>query len=362
MEPIFQLPKTVTVVKSGAKAGSVTVTGSIAAGTGASFSCGTTCSAGYPNNRSVMLAFTLPIDVKFGGWSGVNCINGPTVSGNVHGCLVSTVSNQTANLSFTALPLYKLTLSKAGGTATAIKKGFVCYRDDENTTPIYSCPVNTVSCPSAMPNLYEGTKVVCVPQLATGVVFSHWNGCGPTPPGAYADRCYVTMTSAKSVILYANVATGTPTPTPTATPTPSPTPTTAPTVTCSLSITGGAPPRVGSQFNIGITVNPSGLSGVNYAFSRTGYFTRPYSNVSYVAINGSAANPQLPAGAHTIQGSISYVEAVTAISRTVTCPPLSITVQAAPTPTPTPTSTGTPSASPTPTSGATSGFLNFFGK
>lgn len=143
----------------------------------AGINCGTDCTETYAAGTTVTLTATPAAGFKFSGWSGA-C----TGTGN---CAVTMTAARNVTATFTVLPSYVLTVTRAGGgsgTVTSNPAGINCGSDCSET---YT----------------ENTVVTLTATANSGSVFAGWNGAC-TGGGA----CVVTMTAAKSVIATFNLA------------------------------------------------------------------------------------------------------------------------------------------------------------
>lgn len=154
-------PPPVTYVLTVDKSGSGTVTSSPAG-----INCGSTCSASFSGDSSVVLTASPLAGYVFAGWSGA-------CSGTAS-CTV--VMDSSKNVVAEFVPGFRLTTSRIGsGTVTSSPAGINC-----GTT----CSASFSS----------GTRVVLTASPARGYVFAGWSGaCSGTDP------CTVVMDSAKSV-------------------------------------------------------------------------------------------------------------------------------------------------------------------
>jgi hypothetical protein len=157
----FNLPKSLTVIRSGNGSGSV-------ASNPAAISCGSTCSHSFIYGTKVILTATPAADSRFGGWTGA-C----TGTGS---CTVN--MTQVRSVTATFIPVRVLTVSRTGngsGTVTSHPAG--------------------ISCGSTCSHSFDyGTKVILTATHATGTGFTGWKGaCTGT------GKCTVTMKQARSV-------------------------------------------------------------------------------------------------------------------------------------------------------------------
>ncbi len=159
--------KTLTVIKSGNGAGTVTSnTGGI--------NCGSTCSADYSSGASVVLTAAADTATStFTGWSGA-CSGTST-------CTVTMDAAKTAVATFT-LKTYALTVTATGPVTVTSSPG-------------------GINCPTDCTQTYDhGQSVTLTATVATGVTRAWGGACSGS-----AATCTVSMTQARSVTMTATV-------------------------------------------------------------------------------------------------------------------------------------------------------------
>ena len=142
--------------------------------------CSTTCTNTYATGTSVTLTATTDSSSTFAGWSGA-------CSGTSTTCIVKMSAAKAVTATFTALPTYVLSYTKAGTGS-----GSVAFSSGSNTT-----------CSSTCTNTYtSGTSVTLTATAGAGSAFASWSGaCSGS-----STTCIVTMSAAKAVTATFNTA------------------------------------------------------------------------------------------------------------------------------------------------------------
>ncbi len=265
---------TLTVTPAGSGVGTVT-----SSPTG--ITCGVTCSAGFTSGTNVTLTAVPAAGSVFAGWSGA-------CSGTAS-CSVLMTAAQAVTATFTPVPTYMLTVTKAGsgtGTVTSNPAGVSCGA---------TCGAGFTS----------GTNVTLTAAPDFGSIFAGWSGAC-----SGAASCSVTMTAAQAVTATFNTV---PTYTLTVTPTGSGvgTVTSSPAgitcgVTCSAGFTSGtnvtltATPDVNSVFS-GWGGVCSGTSSCNVTMDSAKSVTATFNTLTYALTvtlsgTGSGTVTSAPAG------------------------------------------------------------------
>jgi len=160
--------QTLTVSRNGTGTGTVTSNPS-------AINCGSTCSSSFADGSPVTLTATPSATSEFTSWTGCTSTSGTS-------CTVTMNAAKTVTATFTALPTYTLSVSKAGsgtGTVSSNPAGVSCGS----------------ACLSTSASFVQDAQVTLTATPTTGHSFTGWTGACTNATGT----CTVTMDAAKSV-------------------------------------------------------------------------------------------------------------------------------------------------------------------